>query len=149
MPRPMMISISIFMAVFLLVGTSGCQSLSTTEKNALYQLHAVGISWEEVKIKDPDKAARYSLLPGGGYYYLNAGTDYPWFFVAAVLNTITWPISILWSMPGARWDATIINKRGLIEYYEYHPAGQALLKERSKYRGEYLGIPSKLDPTLA
>ncbi len=126
-------------ALFLLVVMlSGCMSLTQSEKNAVYELKSYGVNTCNVKIKSPAVAAWLCLLPVAGYWYLAYGSDE---------KQLWWvmPFSWFWSIPGAYSDAVVLNKKELVRYYQYKPAGQEELKAlRKKYRTVELGL-SEID----
>ncbi len=122
---------ALFMLVVML---SGCMSLTQSEKNAVYELKSYGVNTCDVKIKSPAVAAWLCLLPFAGYWYLAYGSD----------EKQLWgmmPFSWIWSIPGAYSDAVVLNKKELVRYYQYKPAGQQELKAlREKYRTVDLGL---------
>ena len=126
---------ALFMLVVML---SGCMSLTQSEKNAVYELKSYGVNTCDVKIKSPAVAAWLCLLPFAGYWYLAYGSD----------EKQLWgmmPFSWIWSIPGAYSDAVVLNKKELVRYYQYKPAGQEELKAlRKKYRTVELGL-SEID----
>lgn len=126
-------------ALFLLgVMLSGCMSLTQSEKNAVYELKSYNVNTCNVKIKDPAVAAWLCVLPFAGYWYLANGSDEKqlWWIM---------PFSWFWSIPGAYSDAVVLNKKELVRFYQYKPAGQEELKAlRKKYRTVELGL-SEID----
>ncbi len=126
-------------ALLLLVAMlSGCVSLTQSEKNAVYELRSYGVSTLDVKIKDPAVAAWLCLLPMAGYWYLAYGSEekYLW-------NVV--PFTWFWSIPAAYSDAVTLNKKELVRFYQYKPAGQTELKAlRQKHRTVDLGL-SEID----
>jgi hypothetical protein len=127
----------------IVVMLSGCVSLTVPEQNALYELKAYGVSWEERNLVKPKSAALLSLLPGGGYYYMasNVAEYYPNLWWAAIFNTVTFPLSWFWGVPMSYADAANINKKELVRFNQYDPAGQEQLKAlRKKYRTVELGL---------
>jgi hypothetical protein len=135
-------------AVLTLVAMlSGCVSLTQSEQNALYELKSYGVSWEGRELVNPKSAALLSIAPGGGYYYMarNVAEYYPGLWWAAIFNTLTFPASWLWGIPLSYSDAANINKKELVRYNQYNPAGQEELKAlRKKYRTVELGL-SEID----
>ncbi|MFH1799285.1 MAG: hypothetical protein ABH891_00360 [Candidatus Omnitrophota bacterium] len=120
--------------LLLVVMLSGCVSLTQSEKNAVYELKSYGVNTCNVKIKNPAVAAWLCLLPFAGYGYLAYGSDekYLW-----NIMWLTW----FWSIPAAYSDAVVLNKKELVRYYQYMPAGQEELKAlRKKYRTVELGL---------
>jgi hypothetical protein len=126
-------------AMFVLVAMlSGCMSLTQSEKNAVYELKSYGVNTCSVKAKDPSTAAWLCLLPFAGYWYLANGSDENQLWAMM-------PFSWVWSIPGAYSDAVVLNKKELVRYYQYKPAGQEELKAlREKYRTVELGL-SEID----
>ena len=126
-------------ALLLLVAMlSGCVSLTQSEKNAVYELKSYGVKTCHVKIKDPAVAAWLCLLPMAGYWYLASGSEekYLWSIV---------PFTWFWSIPAAYSDAVTLNKKELVRFYQYKPAGQIELKAlRQKHRTVDLGL-SEID----
>jgi len=108
----------------------GCQSLTFHEQKQLKRLEYKGVTidrpvgdWD--KPANPMSAALWSLLPGGGNFYLAGGrAGQSEQFVYGALNLLTWPLSILWAVPGNVIDANTINKRDMLQYYEYDEDGQ-------------------------
>ena len=124
--------------LLVVVMLSGCMSLTQSEKNAVYELKSYGVSTTDVKVKDPAVAAWLCLLPFAGYWYLAYGSDEKQLWA---IMPFTW----IWSIPGAYSDAVVLNKKELVRYYQYKPAGQQELKAlRKKYRTVELGL-SEID----
>jgi len=122
----------------LIVMLSGCVSLTQSEKNAVYELQSYGVNTLDVKIKNPAVAAWLCLLPMAGYWYLAYGSEekYLWSVV---------PFTWFWSIPAAYSDAVTLNRKELVRFYQYKPAGQEQLKVlRDKYRTVDLGL-SEID----
>lgn len=120
--------------VALAVMLSGCMSLTPSEKNAVYELKSYKVDTCQVKVKDPAVAAWLCLLPFAGYWYLAYGTEEKklWWIM---------PFTWIWSIPGAYSDAVVLNKKELVRYYQYQPAGQEELKAlRKKHRSVDLGL---------
>jgi len=122
-------------AVLLLgVMLSGCMSLTQSEKNAVYELKSYGVNTLDEQIKIPAVAAWLCLLPVAGYWYLAYGSE------EKQLWTIMWA-TWFWSIPAAYSDAVVLNKKELVRFYQYKPAGQEELKAlRKKYRTVELGL---------
>jgi uncharacterized protein YceK len=118
-------------AVVLLVmlAMSGCAAMTQQEKNTMYELQSYGVSSSDVAVKNPGIAAALNILPGIGNFYLANGTMETDQWTIGALNLLTWPLSILWGIPGAASDATIINKKETVRYYTYTPQGQKKLRE--------------------
>lgn len=113
--------------VCLLVGgLSACNTLSHSEESQVRELKGYGLRQEEER-KSPGVAGALNLLPGFGNFYLASGTDESGQWLYGFLNLLTWPVSILWGVPEAVVDAGNINKREMVYYYSYDPAGKAAL----------------------
>lgn len=107
------------------IGLSACTHLTAAERHQIRDLEAKGISvdhpqsnWD--KPANPGVAGALNLLPGFGNFYLASGNgadSTQWLY--GVLNLLTWPLSILWGVPEAAVDATVINERELIYHYTY------------------------------
>jgi hypothetical protein len=120
--------------LLLVVMLSGCMSLTQSEKNAVYELKSYGVNTCDVKVKNPATAAWLCLLPFAGYGYLAYGTE------EKQLWNVMW-LTWFWSIPAAYSDAVVLNKKELVRYYQYMPAGQEELKAlRKKYRTVDLGL---------
>ena len=124
--------LSIMFATALL---ANCTSLTHAEKTRLQELKSEGITidhpmshWE--RPANPVAAGALNILPGFGNFYLAAGdAGDSSFYLYGFLNLLTWPISVIWGIPEAAIDASTINKRELIFYYDYDRAGKARLAE--------------------
>lgn len=75
-----------------------------------------------------------NILPGGGNFYLAAGTDESEQWLYAFLNLLTWPASVVWGVPEAAIDAGNINKKATVEYYTFDKVGK---EEFAKMRAEH------------
>lgn len=65
---------------------------------------ALNIGCEDIRIKDPAKAAVLGLLPGGGSFYTrDVGLG--------ITDLLLWPFSPIWDMPLANKRATRLNKQ--------------------------------------
>jgi len=118
------------MVVLLLFSSSGCATLSRTEQEKLNEVRSVGLSETEIKKKNPGAAGALNLLPGFGNFYLAAGTNESDQWLFGFLNLLTWPFSIIWGIPQAAADATVINKKETVYYYTYEKSGKAELAKR-------------------
>jgi hypothetical protein len=103
---------------------SGCTTLSRTEKATLQELKSYGVSASEVQVKHPAAAAALNVLPGFGNFYLAAGTDESSQWMYGFLNLLAWPVSVVWGVPEAAIDATIINKKETVNYYTFDRIGK-------------------------
>ena len=130
----------------LIVMLSGCMSLTPAEKNTIYELNSYGVKTCAVKIKEPATAAWLNLLPGVGHFYLAYGSDAAQPLMGiGLFNLFTYPLSWFWGIPGAYSDAKVLNKKEMVRFYQYMPAGQEQLKVlRKKYRTVDLGL-SEID----
>lgn len=114
---------------------ANCTSLTHAEKTRLQELKSEGITidhpmshWE--RPANPVAAGALNILPGFGNFYLAAGdAGDSSFYLYGFLNLLTWPISVIWGIPEAAIDASTINKRELIFYYDYDRVGKARLAE--------------------
>jgi hypothetical protein len=118
--------------ILLLVLLSSCISLRSSDKDMIKELESYGIKTKEVQaIKSPGIAASLNIFPGIGNFYLasNSGESDQW--IIGGLNLITWPLSILWGIPEAAIDATIINQKAALDYYTFNKKGK---KELENFR---------------
>lgn len=103
---------------------SSCTYMSSAERYQLYDLRQKGITvdnpgpgWE--KPASPVTAGLLNLLPGMGNLYLGVGDGADYFqLLYGVFNFVTWPYSVLWGVPSAAYDASTINERDLVRYYD-------------------------------
>ncbi len=107
---------------------SGCISMRPAEYAAYRELEELGVRSGDHKIKDPGLAAALNILPGFGNFYLAIGTDYPIQWGSGLLNLLLWPYSIIWGVPEAAIEATTINKKEALYYYQHNPYGIQKLK---------------------
>ncbi len=114
---------------------SSCLSLGRSEKEQLRELESYGISSSDIQVKHPGTAGALNLLPGFGNFYLAIGTDEGEEWLYGFLNLLTWPLSIVWGIPGAAIDAGNINKKETLYYYKFDPQGVAELQRRKAARG--------------
>jgi hypothetical protein len=100
----------------------------------LYQLEAVGVEGNAIQVRNPGTAGVLNLLPGFGNFYNALGTHESDQWIVGFLNLLTWPLSILWGIPGAAQDAVVINQKETIRFYKYMPEGQKEFKRlKEKY----------------
>lgn len=103
---------------------SSCTYMSSTERYRLYDLRQQGITvdnpgpgWK--KPASPVTAGLLNLLPGMGNLYLGMGDGADSLqLLYGVVNFVTWPFSVLWGVPSAAYDASTINERDLVHYYD-------------------------------
>ncbi len=117
--------ITIISALLLL---GGCLYLSQSEKQQIEQLRQQGVDVDNPpKIPGTQKinplpTALRSILGGKGDYELaNADTEYPWFAVVGIANTLTFPLSALWAPFQTYHDALTINCLRTLELYRCTP----------------------------
>ncbi|MCE5230902.1 hypothetical protein LLG95_15095 [bacterium] len=113
--------------VFVLLSSSGCISLSRTEKTTLRELKTYGIAETDVKAKNPGAAGALNILPGFGNFYLAIGTDESEQWIVGFMNLLFWPISIVWGIPEAAIDANTLNSRETVYYYTFDREGRTEL----------------------
>ncbi len=111
---------------------SGCLYLSPSEKQQIEQLRQQGVDVDNPpKIPGTQKinplpTALRSILAGKGDYELaNADTEYPWFMVVGIANTITFPFSALWAPFQTYHDALTINHLRTLELHRRNPVHYA------------------------
>lgn len=127
--------VSFMLIVSLLASAFGCAHLSRSEKTTLREMEGYGIRPDEMQIKHPGAAGALNILPGFGNFYLAIGTDESEQWLYGFLNLLLWPLSVVWGIPEAAIDATIINKKETIYYYLYDVQGKKeykALKERNE-----------------
>ncbi|MBE6450771.1 MAG: hypothetical protein E7016_02270 [Alphaproteobacteria bacterium] len=116
---------TISLALLSVALLSGCTNLTYHEQQEITRLSYQGISidrpsgqWE--KPASPLLAGVLNILPGVGNFYLasgNAGDSSHWLYGFG--NLLLWPMSIVWAVPEAALDANNINKRDMLNYYQY------------------------------
>ncbi len=121
------------MLACLLAYSTGCMSLSRSERTMLQELESYGVESTEQQKKGPVTAGVLNILPGFGNFYLGIGTDESAQWLYGFLNLLTWPISVVWGIPEAAIDAKTINKKETIYYYKFNPKGK---KEFQKLKAE-------------
>lgn len=102
----------------------GCVSMSGADRAAYREIRALGLDTSAGDIKSPVLAAGLNILPGIGNFYLAAGSDEGSQWVYGILNFLAWPLSIFWGVPEAGIDASTINKRETVYYYQLNPIGK-------------------------
>jgi hypothetical protein len=114
---------------------SACSSVSSSDKEFLREISAVGISPEDQQVKNPILAGGLNVLPGFGNFYLAMGTseDSQWLY--GTLNLLFWPLSVTWGIPEAAIDAKTINKKATAYYYQYDPDGKDKLAQARAQSG--------------
>lgn len=114
----------------ILISQAGCTSLSGTERATLSQLRGQGITVDR-SVGNHEKpfnvglAGALNILPGVGNFYLGCGEygeSSQWLF--GFLNLLSWPLSIIWGIPGASIDADTLNKKALVSYCLYDRTGK-------------------------
>ena len=120
----------LFASVAIMTATTGCVSLSYTEKQELRYLEANGIDVDHGRggFDAPNSvtaAGLLNVLPGFGNFYLMFGRGNDGVQgVYGVLNLLLWPISIVWGAPQAAIDAHTLNQRELLYFYHYEKSGR-------------------------
>jgi hypothetical protein len=105
---------------------TACTTLSRSEESELRELQSYGLRPSE-ETKSPALAGTLNVLPGFGNFYLAIGTDESSHWLYGFLNLLVWPASVLWGVPEAVIDANNINKKEMVDYYTFDPAGKAEL----------------------
>jgi hypothetical protein len=118
------------MVISLIFSSTGCVTLSRSDQERLNELKSIGLSATEIKKKNPGAAGGLNILPGFGNFYLAIGTEESEQWLVGFLNLLFWPISVVWGIPEAAIDATVINKKETIYYYTYDKYGKAELAKR-------------------
>ncbi|MBQ4479019.1 MAG: hypothetical protein II943_00085 [Victivallales bacterium] len=112
-----------------------CTSLSHLEQREYKSLEHQGISLKHPvgDYKPPNNAilaGALNILPGFGNFYLALGHGSDGVHaVYGLVNLLFWPISIVWGVPEAAYDAIQLNKSDMIFYYRYSPDGKKALEE--------------------
>ena len=108
----------------LVIGTSGCATMLTSEEKQEYQSYqAQGIA---VQVKNPAVGAVLGILPGCGSFYARA---YGW----GVVNLLMWPFSMIWD-PVSGYEGSIA-----INYYATQAAAPRMAKDLS-YLDDQLNV---------
>lgn len=124
----------ILLSIISIAVLVGCTTLTRQETMQLRELQAQGVTVERPignyeKPASPVAAGALNLLPGIGNFYLGLGNAAESSHVLyGFLNLLTWPMSIIWSVPEAAIDANNINKREMLYYYTYDANGKQELK---------------------
>lgn len=127
-----------YLYLLLVLHLCACTSLTRQEQMTLHRLKGQGVTVDTPagsfeKPANPVGAGALNLLPGGGNFYLASGNGGDSsHYLYGFLNLLTWPISILWGIPEAAIDATKINQREMIYYYQFDPQGQKELAKAGK-----------------
>ena len=115
--------------------TCACTNLTRQEQMTLHHLKGQGVTIDRPAGSfeppaSPLAAGAMNFLPGFGNFYLaagNGGDSSHWLYGG--LNLLTWPFSVLWGVPEASIDATKINQREMIYYYQFEPQGKKELSQ--------------------
>ncbi len=125
----------LFITLALALGS--CTTLSRVEQRDYKILENQGISLKQPTddYEPPNNAVLagfLNILPGFGNLYLamGRGSDSS-HAVYGLLNLLFWPISIVWGVPEAAYDAIQLNKSDMIYHYRYSPEGKKALEERN------------------
>ena len=114
---------------------SGCTTLTRHEQNQLRELQSQGVTIDNPvgsyeKPASGVAAGLLNLLPGVGNFYLGTGNAAESSHVLYGFgNLLLWPMSIIWAVPEAAFDAENINKREMLYYYTYDDKGKKELKD--------------------
>lgn len=98
-------TISAFLLMLILLNStySFADNYSDIVLNRKYR-KALNSGCEDIRIKDPAKAAVLGLLPGGGSFYTrDVGLG--------ITDLLLWPFSPIWDMPLANKRATRLNQQ--------------------------------------
>lgn len=107
--------------IMLLV--NGCTTMTRYDRQNLEILRRNHITTETPRVDNwekpvnPGLAGGLNLLPGFGNFYLSSydGSQIGY----GIINMLTWPISIIWSIPQSVIDANRINELDLLNHYRY------------------------------
>jgi hypothetical protein len=96
----------------MMIPMVGCVTLKVSEK---YQYEGIekrltNVGLQPERVKDPALAGTLNILPGFGNAYLGQ-----WGLFA--VNLLFWPISVVWGIPQAASDASVLNKQSTIYFY--------------------------------
>lgn len=125
----------ILLSVVSVAFLAGCTTLTRQETIQLRELQAQGVTVDHPvgnyeKPASSVTAGALNLLPGVGNFYLGTGNAAESSHVLyGFLNLLTWPLSIIWSVPEAAIDADNINKKEMLYYYTYDENGKQELKK--------------------
>lgn len=110
----------------------GCVAMRPADQAALRELEEYGISKEDQAIKNPGLAGALNILPGFGNFYLAIGTEESSQWAIGFLNLLAWPVSVVWGIPEAAIDASTINKKETLYYYQHTDKGRAVLEAKKR-----------------
>ncbi len=119
----------------ILCSCATTRDLTTGEKILYKELKSHGITEDHLlgSYENPASAfsaGMWSLLPGGGNFYLGGGKSADNVqIIQGVFNVVTWPFSILWGVPLAVIRAKEINKKALVDYYIFTTEGKQELEK--------------------
>ena len=114
-----------------------CSTLSYYEQREYKSLEHQGVSLKHPAddYKPPNNAilaGALNILPGFGNFYLAIGHGSDGTHVVyGLVNLLFWPISIVWGVPEAAYDAIQLNKSDMIFHYRYSPEGRKALDEKN------------------
>ena len=120
----------------MLCALNGCSSLSQMEYREYKQLEKQGVDinhpiGDYIPPNSLILAGVLNLLPGFGNFYLALGEGSKGeHAVFGFINLLFWPISIVWGVPEAAFDANNLNKIDMLYYYRYSPDGKKALEQR-------------------
>ena len=115
------------LVILLCLTVSACVSMRPHEEVELRNLEKYGIKSDEHKVKEPGVAAILNILPGFGNFYLASGTGESSQWAIGAVNLLFWPISVVWGVPEAAIDATVINKKETLYFYKHTDEGRAII----------------------
>ena len=113
----------ILLSIISVAVLAACTTLTRQETMQLRELQAQGITVDRPvgnyeKPASPVAAGALNLLPGVGNFYLGTGNAAESSHVLyGFLNLLTWPMSIIWSVPEAAIDADNINNFFTIRHF--------------------------------
>ena len=124
-----------FLVAISALALCGCTSLSHLEQREYKSLEFQGVSLQHPagNYTPPNNAilaGALNLFPGFGNFYLAVGKGSDGTHaVYGVVNLLFWPLSIIWSVPEAAYDAIQLNKSDMLYFYRYAPEGKKALEE--------------------
>ncbi len=114
---------------------NGCTTLSRMDSHEYKQLEKQGVDIDHpigdyIPPKNIILAGALNMLPGFGNFYLALGDgSKKEHAIFGFLNLLLWPISVVWGVPEAAFDANNLNKMDMLYYYRYLPEGKKALEQ--------------------